>query len=175
MADPTRNVIDYYKSWETDLIKGDLDSKRHNFSVVCYNLGLDFNIGQCCRLSNSFLCKAVYIYPRKRFDKRGCVGTQNYENLKHVKHLDDINDLPKDAVWIAIDNVPNAEPIETFTYPEDKHIVFCFGSEGLGLPPEMIARCQHTLFIKQYGSVRSLNVGTACAITLYDIMQKRGK
>jgi hypothetical protein len=34
-----RNLIDHYKYWNDDAIRADLDVKRHNFSVVCCNIG----------------------------------------------------------------------------------------------------------------------------------------
>jgi len=39
----SRNVIDYYKEWETDQIKADLDTRRLPFYVGFENLSGDFN------------------------------------------------------------------------------------------------------------------------------------
>jgi len=166
-----KNVVDVYKYWTKDAIKANLDSKRLNYSILCYNLGYDMNVATVIRCSNAFLASQVYIYPRRKFDKRGTVGTHCYENLKHVKQLDDITDIPADAIWVGMDNVPTARPVETFTFPTDKHIVLCFGQESTGLPQEILAKCHHLLYIQQYGSVRSLNVGVAAGIAIYELVK----
>ena len=167
----TRNVIDYFKYWEVDAIKANLDARRHNFSILISNLFNDFNIGSIIRNSNAFLAKEVIIYGKKQFDKRGTVGTHIYENLHHVKFVEDIV-LPPDSILIGIDNVDGSLPIETFQYPKNKHVVFAFGQEQVGLPKEIIDMCDELLYIRQYGSVRSLNVGVASGVVMYDYCSK---
>lgn len=157
-----RNVIDYYKYWNTEAIKADLDLKRHDFSVLISNKFKDFNIGSVIRNANAFLAKEVLIYGRKKYDKRGTVGTHLYENLKHVR---EIEDLVFDGPVIGIDNVPEAVPMETFEWPQNA--VLAFGQEDVGLPDEIKAVCQQFVYISQYGSVRSLNVGVASGIAMF--------
>lgn len=65
------NVIDLYKTWTNEAIIADLDTKRHNFSVLCCNWGYDFNISACIRNANAFLAKEVVIAGKKRYDRRG--------------------------------------------------------------------------------------------------------
>jgi tRNA G18 (ribose-2'-O)-methylase SpoU len=60
--------------------------------------------------------------------------------------------------------------MDSFVWP--KNTLMCFGQEQMGLPPEIIDRCQNVVYIKQYGSVRSLNVGTASGIAMYDYTSK---
>jgi tRNA G18 (ribose-2'-O)-methylase SpoU len=167
-----RNIINYYHYWDTDAIKADLDTKRHNFSILCSNLYNDFNIATVIRNSNAFMAKDVYIYGSKRFDRRGTVGTHIYQNLKHVKDINALDEIPKDFVWIGMDNIGDATPVETFDWPKDKHVLICLGQEQVGLPQEIIDRCQKLVYIKQYGSVRSLNVGVASGIAMYDYVRK---
>lgn len=166
----TRNVIDYFKYWDVDAIKTNLDAKRHNFSVLISNQFNDFNIGSIIRNSNAFLAKEVIIYGRKQYDKRGTVGTHLYENLHHVKFIEDLV-LPEDSVLIGVDNVANSIPIENYGWP-DKHVVMAFGQEQVGLPQEIIDKCEELVYISQYGSVRSLNVGVASGIVMYDYCYK---
>lgn len=161
------NVIDYYKYWTTEAIKADLDTKRYNFSILISNKLNDFNIGQVIRNSNAFLAKEVIIYSRKQYDRRGTVGTHLYENLKFVRTVEE---LKFDCPIIGIDNLPHAKPIEDFTYP--KNPIFAFGQEDVGLPPEILDICSSVVYIKQYGSVRSLNVGCASGIVMFDWHRK---
>ncbi len=47
-----------------------------------------------------------------------------------------------------------------------------FGEEGEGVTPEMLELADHVVSIKQYGSVRSMNVGTTSGIAMYDYIRK---
>lgn len=165
-----RNVLDVYKYWTTEAIKADLDTKRHNFSVLISNKFNDFNIGSVIRNANAFLAKEIIIYGRRKFDPRGTVGTVHYENFRHVKVVEEL--VFPDSVIVGMDNIPSAKPIETFEWPKDKHVIMAFGQEQSGLPEEIINICHHMVYIRQYGSVRSLNVGCASAITMFDYCQK---
>jgi tRNA G18 (ribose-2'-O)-methylase SpoU len=161
----TRNIINYYAYWDTEAIKADLDKKRHPFSVLVSNKFNDFNLGGVIRNANAFLAKEVIIYGRKQYDRRGTVGTHIYSNLKHIKEIEAIADLRYPI--IGVDNIDSAVPIETFQWPEE-HFIMAFGQEDIGLSEEITNICQQVVYIQQYGSVRSLNVGCASAIAMYD-------
>ncbi|MDQ2983396.1 MAG: RNA methyltransferase [Actinomycetota bacterium] len=55
----------------------------------------------------------------------------------------------------------------------DKGTVFVLGAERIGLPPEVIARCEETATIPTPGPAESLNVAAAGAIALYDWSGRR--
>lgn len=154
-----------------DAIRADLDTRRNNFSVLISNEFHDFNIGSVIRNSNAFLATQVIICGRKKFDKRGTVGTHIYENLKHVQFIEDFK-VPENSILVGVDNIDGAVPVENFVWPKDKHVILAFGQEQIGLPQEIINVCDHIVYIKQYGSVRSLNVGCASAIVMYDYCSK---
>jgi len=168
-----RNIINHYFYWEHEAILADLDSKRHNFSILCSNIGHDFNISVVVRNANAFLAKEVIIYGRKKYDRRGAVGTQNYTRFKYVKENDNLAALFAEFdLVIGIDNIPGAESIEEFEWNPNVKTLICFGQEQIGLPQEVISKCHKLLYITQYGSVRSLNVGCASAIVMYDYVKK---
>jgi tRNA G18 (ribose-2'-O)-methylase SpoU len=168
-AKEERNIIDYYHYWKTEAIKADLNTKRHNFSILISNKLRDFNIGTVIRNSNAFLGAKIYVYGRKRFDRRGTVGTHHYENLVYINSLDE---LPEGKL-IAMDNVPGAKAIESFEWP-DEHFTMIFGQEQVGVPDELLEVSDDIVYITQYGSVRSLNVGVASGIAMFDYLSKKG-
>jgi tRNA G18 (ribose-2'-O)-methylase SpoU len=112
-----------------DAIRANLDIKRNNFSVLISNEFQDFNIGSVIRNANAFLAKEVIICGRKKFDKRGTVGTHLYENLKHIRFIDEFK-MPENSILIGVDNVENSVPVETFKWP-DCHVILAFGQEQL--------------------------------------------
>lgn len=171
MEQDNRSVIDYYKYWKDEAIKADLDTKRHNFSILISNKLKDFNASTVIRNANAFLAKEVIIYGRKKWDRRGAIGTHNYTNFKYVKTEEELSDAIGDELVIGVDNINNAKRMETYNWPS-VHFIVAFGQEDIGLPQELIDRCKDLVYISQYGSTRSLNVGCASAITMYDIVRK---
>src|ERR1700749_1985294 len=81
----TRNVIDYYKNWETEAIKADLDKNRSPMVNLCVNLTNDFNKSSVIRANNAFLGSKGIIAGKKRWDKRGAVGTHHYETIEYFE------------------------------------------------------------------------------------------
>lgn len=178
-ATETRNLIDHYRYWTHEAIMTDLDTRRNNFSVLCCNLANDFNIATVVRNSNAFLAQKVYIYGNKRYDRRGAVGTHLYTHFKHVSEIDEldsvINSLAKEkgsVRIVGVDNVKNSYPINKYRWPKNEHVVMVFGQEQIGITKEVLEMCHDTLYIEQYGSVRSLNVGTASGVAMYDYCSK---
>ena len=174
----TRNIIDHYHYWSHEAILADLDTKRHNFTIVCCNLGNDFNIATVIRNANAFLAKEVWIYGKKQWDRRGAVGTHQYSRIRHFKTLEELHGAMDDvanSVTIAIDNIGDAQPIDGFEWDDSKHYFIIMGQEQIGIPQEVLDISEHCLYIRQYGSVRSLNVGTASGIVMQDYCTKTQK
>jgi tRNA G18 (ribose-2'-O)-methylase SpoU len=162
-----RNVVDRYRYWSIEAIVADLDLTRHPFHVAIENLEHDFNIGSIVRTANAFNAASVRVVGRRRWNRRGAMVTDRY---LHVAHHDDVASL---ASWAAaqglpivgVDNLPGAQPLETFAVPRDA--VLLFGQEGTGLSGEARAACRSTVSIAQFGSTRSINVGAAAAIAMH--------
>lgn len=177
MMKDDRNVIDPYKYWETEAIKADLDEKRHNFSILCQNISNDFNIATVIRNANAFLAKEVIVYGRKRYDRRGTVGTHHYTNFHFVKEIDKLDELlfNNDYHIVGVDNIPRAQNVHNFSWNEEKTTLLVFGQEQIGIDESLLGFCQDVVYIPQYGSVRSLNVGCASAIVMNDYCRKMVK
>ena len=171
----TRNVIDYYKEWELDQIRSDLDLRRLPFIIGLENISGDFNKSTIIRSSNAFLAKESWIIGNKRWDMRGAVGTHNYIHLKYAPSLDHIylyEPHIRDMKWVAIDNVPGATPITNYDWEPDTFMIF--GEEARGVSPMALGMAEDVVMIPQIGSVRSLNVGVAGGIVMYDYASKLG-
>jgi tRNA G18 (ribose-2'-O)-methylase SpoU len=162
-----RNVADRYRYWRVEAIVADLDTRRHPFHVAIENWQHDFNIGSIVRTANAFLAATVHIVGRRRWNRRGAMVTDRYQ---HVLHHPDLDDL---AAWaherglplLGIDNLPGAQPLETFTMPRE--CVLVFGQEGPGLSDAARSACSRTLSIAQFGSTRSINASAAAAIAMH--------
>lgn len=164
----TRNVIDFYKYWENDAIIADLDSKRNEFVVAVERINGDFNFSTVIRNANAFLARKVYRAGKRQYDKRGTVGTHHYEHVGYDESI--INLIKKYRAEgykiVAIDNVSEAQDIRSYQWEPKSFMLF--GEEGRGLSQEAIELSDDIIYIPQFGSVRSLNLGTASGLAMYD-------
>jgi tRNA G18 (ribose-2'-O)-methylase SpoU len=168
----SRNVTDFYKYWEHEAIVADLDSKRNKFVVAVERVNGDFNFSVCIRNANAFLARKIYRAGKRQYDKRGTVGTHHYEHVGYEESiLDLINKYRKEGYKIvAIDNVDEAQDIRSYRWEPKSFILL--GEEARGLSQEAIELADDVVYIPQFGSVRSLNLGTASGIAMYDYMVK---
>jgi len=175
----TRNIIDHYHYWSHEAIIADLDAKRNNFSVICSNLYNDFNIATVIRNGNAFLANKIIVYGAKQYDRRGTVGTHNYTHFSYCKNIEclgkeivSLRNQKGSVRIVGMDNISSAKPIESYNWPNDEHVIMVFGQEQVGIPQELLDICDDLVYITQYGSVRSLNVGCASGVAMYDYCRK---
>jgi tRNA G18 (ribose-2'-O)-methylase SpoU len=172
MQEDTRNVIDEYKGWTNEDIVADLDKKRSKFHIAIENYQHDFNIGSIVRNANAFNAAGVHVIGKKRWNRRGAMVTDRY---MHVFHHEDVasfktwSDKQKLRI-IGIDNIPKSTPLHKSELPENT--VYVFGQEGPGLSKETQDICESIVAIEQFGSTRSVNVGVASGIIMYEWVRR---
>lgn len=171
MTEDTRNVNNKYKGWLEELIREDVFKNSFPYAVMMEHLDGDFNIGTMVRNANGLGASEVFYFGKRRWDRRGAVGTHHYTNITYIETFADVAALAERYVLIGIDNVPGwSVPVTDFQWA--KNTLMIFGEEGRGLSPEMCKLCSAIVEIPMHGSVRSLNVGTASGIVMYDYVNK---
>lgn len=168
-------VRDEFKGLPTEEIKARLDARRFEFGLLAANVAYDINIGSIVRSANAFLAAEVVLYGRRKADLRGAMGAQNYENLVHVADASALESFLEERAYslVCLEDSPGAVELPTFEWPARP--LLAFGQEGPGLPEEVLARAAHTVVIPQFGSMRSINVGVAAGIAMYDWHAKRAR
>lgn len=160
------NVIDQYKKWEVAKIKEDLKRKAFPYSVMMQHINGDFNISTFIRNGNAFGAKEIFYFGKKKWDRRGAVGSHNYKQLTHLASFDDIKNLKNSQRLIAIDNNIDRKVINIEDFIPKENDVFVFGEESSGITNDVLDICECFVSIPQFGSVRSINVGTASGIVM---------
>lgn len=164
-------VRDEFKGMTPEAIKAALDARRFDFGVLVANIVYDINLGTIVRNANAFLAREVFIYGRKKADLRGAMGAHVYENVVHVPGLDALREKAAGYSLVCFEETPDAVPLAEFAWP--KNPLMMFGQEGPGVPEELRAAADATVMIPLYGSMRSINVGVAAGIAMYDWHAKR--
>lgn len=165
------NVIDNLKSYTIPEI-GDYCAKNSiPASVAMINIGGDFNLSTMIRNANFFGFRSVHYVGKKKWDKRGSVGTYHYTPVYHHKNEESFLLQCSGRTIIAIENnIPEYDDktINLFHYKflNTLEPIFIFGEENKGLSNMILDRANVILTIPNYGSVRSLNVGTTSGIVM---------
>ncbi len=168
----TRNALDQFKGKSVAEIKTELDKNRLNFHIAIENFQHDFNIGTIARNANAFNAAGLHIIGRRHWNRRGAMKTEAYMNLFHHETVADFVQWAQDnnLKLIAIDNQVGAKKLAQAELPENS--VFIFGGEGPGISEEMIKLSNEMIEIEQFGSTRSVNVGVASGIIMYEFVRR---
>ncbi len=164
----SRNVVDKYRFWANDAIKADLAKQAFPFHIAIENYQHDFNIGTIVRNANAFNAAGVHIVGKHKWNRRGAMVTDKYLQLFHHESVDAFAAWAKIAklAVLGVDNIPGSKELHKTELPQE--CVLVFGQEGPGLSPEMQAVCAQIVAIEQFGSTRSINVGVASGIIMYE-------
>lgn len=168
-----RNVCDEFKDIPTEDIKSILEQRSLPYAVCFEQWQGDFNMSSGVRNANAFAAKEVFYIGKKRWDRRGAVGTQNYTSVKYLNSFESLLMLKERYVLIGLDNVEGSCEMESFAWPENSLMIF--GEESVGITKEVLSICNKVVSIKQYGSVRSLNAAVASGIAMFDYVNKKNK
>jgi tRNA G18 (ribose-2'-O)-methylase SpoU len=168
-----RAVVDYMKWMSTDEIKIDLEKHKQNFSILLVNIDYDNNSGNIIRTANAMGAKEVILYGRRNFDRRSSMGTEFYMEFQQIKFVEEIDEVLKGYdIIVGLENGIEAKNLIDYKWNKNLKSLICLGQEGNGIPTEILAKCHDLVEIPQVGSVRSLNVGTAAGIVMYDYTAK---
>lgn len=170
--DDTRNLVATYKGLSVEVIAKRMAKKAFSLHVAIENYQHDYNIGTIVRSANAFNVAGVHIIGKRHWNKRGAMATEKYLQLFHHPSVEDFVNWARceSLQIIGIDNISTSQPLATSTLPKDS--IYVFGQEGPGLSPDMQSHCSKIVAIEQYGSTRSVNVGVAAGIILYNWVQQ---
>ena len=167
----TRNLIDEYKGLTNEQVFTALDKKRTPLEIAIENVEHDFNIGTIVRSANSFNVSKVHIIGKKKYNRRGAMCTDKYLEIIHHPTLEDFLETQEGRELVAIENnTPRAKNLSSKKYIKETTLIF--GSENNGITPELLAKSNDVRFIESFGSTRSVNVGVAAGIAMYEYVRQ---
>ena len=167
MQNDTRNLIDEYKGLPNEQVFDALNKKRNSLEVAIENVEHDFNIGSIVRTANSFNVAKVHIIGRKKYNRRGAMCTDKYLEIIHHATLGDFLKTQENRELVAIENnTERAKPLHEKKFTDNTTLIL--GSENNGITPELLKIAHDVRFIESFGSTRSVNVGAAAAIAMYE-------
>lgn len=171
-SDDARNVLNEFKGVAHDAIVAQLDERGVDLEIAIENLKRDFNMGTIVRSANAFGVRTVHIIGSKQWNKRGAMMTDKYLTMQYHSSIEEFQKemTASSREIICIDNVAGSVPLASVLLPIS--CVLVFGAEGPGLSSEMLAAGTKTIAIEQLGSTRSINVGVAAGIVMYEWLRQ---
>lgn len=161
-----RNVIDEFKGLPHDEIVYRLDERGVKLEIAVENLERDFNMGTIVRSANAFGIRRVHVVGRRQWNKRGAMMTDKYLEVVYHSSVTDFVESVRPKSIIAVDNTEVSVDIRSVDKTRDAILVF--GAEGPGLSDDMLSAADAIVAIPQRGSTRSLNVGVAAGIAMWE-------
>lgn len=167
----TRNLIDEYKGLTNEQVFSALEKKRTPLEIAIENVEHDFNIGTIVRSANSFNVEKVHIIGKKKYNRRGAMCTDKYLKIVHHANINDFLKTQEGRELVAIENnTPRTKPLHDKKFIQNTTLIF--GSENNGITPELLDKATDIRFIESFGSTRSVNVGVAAGIAMYEYVRQ---
>lgn len=174
ISEDRRNLVDSLKGLSVEEIVKILDARGVGLEVAIENTIRDFNMGTIVRNANAFGVRQVHIIGRKQWNKRGAMATDKYLHVNYHQSLDNFfahAQRSQKLVYAIENNHPEAKLITEIDLPEN--VIMVFGQEGEGVSPHMLERVDSVIEIPQLGSTRSINVGVASGIAMFEWLRQR--
>lgn len=158
--------MDEFKGMPHEQIVRLLDERGVELEIAIENVARDFNMGTIVRSANAFGIRRVHAVGRRQWNKRGAMMTDKYLEVVYHASVEAFRAATPGRLLVAVDNVPGAVDIREVA--KQPNAILIYGAEGPGLSPEMLAAADHIVAIPQCGSTRSLNVGVAAGIAMWE-------
>lgn len=150
---------------------------RHPIYIILDNLRSAFNVGAIFRLADATRAAAVFTcgytaHPPHRKLSRTALGTVDSVPTRHYSSTTEtLIELKKQRVQIiGVETVIGAKPYYDvhYHYP----VAMVLGNEALGVSQSALRLCDQFVEIPVFGYKNSLNVATAAAVILYELLRQ---
>jgi len=165
----TRNLVDEYKGMTNEQVLAELNKKRTALEVAIENVEHDFNVGTIVRSANNFNAAKVHIIGKKKYNRRGAMCTDKYLEIIYWPDIESFytDQKARGREVVAIENNDQrVKPLARKKFVQKTTLLF--GGEGGGLTEAALAGAQDVREIESFGSTRSVNVGVAAGIAMYE-------
>jgi len=169
------NILDEYSGYTTSEVRGIRDETVSGLVNVAMNLTGDFNKASILRAHCAFSGSELFLVGKRRFDKRGTVGTHHYIDVYHSETCEPVIEHLKSQGYtlFAVDNTPKFNPSPVYEVDLPVKSAFFYGEEQAGLSDEIVEMCDHAVYIPQPSPVpRSINVAQAAAVMMSEYTRR---
>lgn len=140
--------------------------------IICSALGKDVNQGGILRLAEAFRLERVDYEPPngEAFDFTAATGVEPWQPCRWVQPETAIDEAKAEGYRVyGMTLIPGARAIQDIEWQFPCAIVL--GEEKDGMRNEIVELCDEHIGIPLYGLIPSINVSTATAIAIYEVIK----
>lgn len=140
---------------------------RHPIAVLADGLDKEANAGTIIRTAEAFLTERV-MFTRSEPDTSGAMGAEHWQPVEWgVDALAVVAQYRESGYrTVALEQDTDSISLSRYAFPE--RVLLVVGAELFGVSGEVLASVDDLIYIPQAGLVKSLNVGVAAAIALFE-------
>jgi 23S rRNA (guanosine2251-2'-O)-methyltransferase len=146
--------------------------------LMLENIRSMHNVGSVFRTADAFLAEGIYLCgytprpPHRDIHKTALGATETVNWFYAETALQALMELKsKGYQVVAVEQVTGSTPLQQFSLPAGKKMVLVFGNEVEGVSAEVLAICDASLEIPQFGMKHSLNVSVAAGMVLWELVR----
>lgn len=138
-----------------------------------FNVGGVFRTADAARIAEVVTCGYTAHPPHPKLEKTA-LGTQDYVPTRHFQSaVEAILDLKAGGVPVyALETTNVSETYSAVAYP--RPVALVLGNEALGVAEDALQLCDRIVHIPMSGKKNSLNVVSACAVAVFEILRQWG-
>ena len=148
--------------------------------AVLENIRSAYNVGSLFRTADAFLLQSIYLTgytakPPHKEIKKTALGAEDSVAWEYFNNASEaIIALKKNGYIVyAIEQVTDSLLLNDIVFKQDEKIAVVFGNEVSGVEQETILLCDGCIEIPQLGMKHSLNIASAAAVVLWEIVRTR--
>lgn len=171
------NVADEFKHLALEELKTIASARQLPFAVALANISGDLNTGVMIRTACVLGAEKVFIFGRRKYDRRSTVGAHHYIDILHQDCASADNTFDWDTAlhtirvngYTPVLIEQNGQPLHQLDVSLYHPLCLVMGAEDCGIPEDVCAK-EVVYTIPQPGILRSLNVSTAAGIAMWHVM-----
>lgn len=147
--------------------------------IVLDNIRSMMNTGSVFRTADAFLVEGICLCgftatpPHREIHKTALGATESVDWTYYSQTTDAINELKsKGYVIVALEQTTASVDLRNFCPEKGRRYALVLGNEVKGVDDEVLALCDLSVEIPQFGTKHSFNVSVSAGIVLWDMFTK---
>lgn len=172
-----QGAIAFFSPKEVSSLESIITSSKHPFLILLDGIEDPQNLGAIIRTAEGAGVDGILLPERRSAGLTETVYKVSTGALEHIKVariknlVRTMEDLKKRGIWLVGAEGGSQDLWYDFDYRVPLGLVL--GSEGSGLRPLVKRKCDRVLSIPLMGKITSLNVASAAAIFIYEVVRQR--
>ena len=155
------------------------NKKKNQLVILLDDVRSLNNVGSAFRTGDAFLVEKIYLCgitgtpPNREINKTALGATESvvWEYAKDAVEV--VQELKAEGyLIIGLEQTEKAILLQDFNFEPDQKYCLIFGNEAFGVNDKLLAECDHSLEIPQFGTKHSLNISVSIGIVIWDYVIK---